>query len=56
MIDLLNSSSVVRDNMNMTYVNQLIQEHLAQKHNHNHILWGLMNTAIWHRRFIESNR
>jgi asparagine synthase (glutamine-hydrolysing) len=51
MIDLLNSSPVIRENMNMPFVNRLIQEHLDQKHNHNHVLWGLMNTAIWHRKF-----
>jgi asparagine synthase (glutamine-hydrolysing) len=51
MVDLLNSSAVIRENMNLPYVNQLIQEHLDQKHNHNHVLWGLMNTAIWHRKF-----
>jgi asparagine synthase (glutamine-hydrolysing) len=52
MIKLLNETSVIRENMNMPFVNQLIQEHLAMKHNHNHVLWGLMNTAIWHRKFF----
>jgi asparagine synthase (glutamine-hydrolysing) len=56
MTDLLNSSAVIRNLMNVPYVNTLIEEHLAQKHNHNHILWGLMNTAIWHRRFLEGGR
>ena len=51
MIDLLNSSPVILENTNRDYVNRLIQEHLDQKHNHNHVLWGLMNTAIWHRKF-----
>jgi asparagine synthase (glutamine-hydrolysing) len=51
MIDVLNSSSVIQENMNIPFVNQLIQEHLDQKQNHNHVLWGLMNTAIWHRKF-----
>lgn len=52
MTKLLNESPVIRENMNMPYVNQLIREHLEMKHNHNHILWGLMNTAIWYRRFF----
>jgi asparagine synthase (glutamine-hydrolysing) len=52
MIKLLNETPVIRDNMNMRFVNQLIREHLEMKHNHNHILWGLMNTAIWHRKFF----
>jgi asparagine synthase (glutamine-hydrolysing) len=49
---LLNETPVIRENMNMPYVNQLIAEHLELKHNHNHVLWGLMNIAIWHRRFF----
>ena len=31
----------------------LIDEHLRRTHNHNHVLWALMNLALWHRRFIE---
>jgi asparagine synthase (glutamine-hydrolysing) len=51
MTTLLNESPVVRELMNFDYVQTLIREHLDQVHNHNHILWGLMNTALWHRRF-----
>lgn len=53
MVALINESPVIRENMHMPYVNRLIQEHLSLQHNHNHILWGLMNTAIWHRKFFE---
>lgn len=52
MIELLEESPVIRENMNQEYVRRLIREHLERKHNHNHILWGLMNTAIWYRRFF----
>jgi asparagine synthase (glutamine-hydrolysing) len=51
---LLNESPLIRDLMNLEHVNRLIAEHLEQRHNHNHVLWGLMTTALWHRRFIES--
>jgi len=54
MVKLLSESPVVCENMNMPYVNQLIQEHLEMKHNHNHVLWGLMNTAIWYNKFFRS--
>ena len=37
--------------MNMNHVNHLIQEHIALKHNHNHVLWALINVAIWQRKF-----
>jgi asparagine synthase (glutamine-hydrolysing) len=53
MIELLNNSAVIRENMNLPYVNQLIAEHCSLKHNHNHILWALLNIAIWHRRFFQ---
>jgi asparagine synthase (glutamine-hydrolysing) len=52
MIDLLNGSPVIRANTNLGTVNRLIEEHLAMKHNHNHVLWALMNVAIWHNRFV----
>ncbi|MFC1460951.1 asparagine synthase (glutamine-hydrolyzing) [Verrucomicrobiota bacterium] len=51
MIDVLNQSSIVGENMNLDYVNQLIQEHVDMKHNHNHVLWGLINVAIWQDKF-----
>jgi asparagine synthase (glutamine-hydrolysing) len=51
MITLLHDSPVIRETMNMDYVDVLIREHLEQRQNHNHTLWGLMNTAIWHRQF-----
>ncbi len=52
MVELLNDSSVIRDNMDVAYINRLIKEHCAMKHNHNHVLWALINIAIWHNRFF----
>ncbi|MCG6892167.1 MAG: asparagine synthase (glutamine-hydrolyzing) [Desulfobacteraceae bacterium] len=53
MVELLNDARVIRENMSQNYVNQLIDEHCRMSHNHNHILWALMNVAIWHNRFFE---
>ena len=53
MCELLNDSPVIHSNMNMNFVRRLIQEHLDRVHNHNHVLWGLIHIAIWHRRFFE---
>jgi asparagine synthase (glutamine-hydrolysing) len=39
--------------MNRAYISQLIEEHCSLKHNHNHILWALINIAIWHNRFFK---
>jgi len=52
MIQLLNDSKLIRENMDSTYINTLIDEHCSMKQNHNHILWALINVAIWHNRFF----
>jgi len=52
MVSLLNDSALIRENMDSAYINTLIEEHTAMKHNHNHILWALINVAIWHDRFF----
>jgi asparagine synthase (glutamine-hydrolysing) len=52
MIDLLKSSSIIRETMNLDYIDRLIDEHSRMVHNHNHILWALMNVAIWHQKFF----
>ena len=51
MIERFNDSDIIRRNFNVDYVNQLIREHLDMKHNHNHVLWGLINVAAWQERF-----
>ncbi|MBI3987792.1 MAG: asparagine synthase (glutamine-hydrolyzing) [Lentisphaerae bacterium] len=49
MIQLLNDSPVIRENLESATVNRLIREHLSMTHNHNHVLWALINVANWHR-------
>lgn len=52
MIELLHEEPLIRQDFSAPYIDRLIHEHLSMKQNHNHILWGLMNIAIWHRRFF----
>jgi asparagine synthase (glutamine-hydrolysing) len=52
--DLLTSSPLMEEAFNMAYIRQLIREHGEYQANHNHILWALINLAIWHRLFIEA--
>jgi asparagine synthase (glutamine-hydrolysing) len=52
MIELINDSAVIRENMDHDYITTLIDEHCSMKQNHNHILWALINVAIWHNRFF----
>ena len=56
MKDVLTSSSLIKDAFNPAFVNQLIKEHQEHRANHNHILWALINLAVWHRQFVESGR
>ncbi|NQU40262.1 MAG: asparagine synthase (glutamine-hydrolyzing) [Lentisphaerae bacterium] len=51
MVELLNESPIIQTAMQPATVNRLIDEHVAMKHNHNHVLWAMMNVAIWQRRF-----
>ena len=54
MTTLLNTSPLIQEHMQLDYINKIIDEHMRQTHNHNHVLWALMNVALWHRRFIEA--
>ena len=53
MTTLLNGSPLIQEHMNLGYINQLIDEHQRRVKNHNHVLWALINVALWHRRYIE---
>lgn len=54
MMELLSQSPLVKDYLNHGEVERLMKEHLAGTHNHNHLLWALMNAALWHKRFFEN--
>ncbi len=51
--DTMNSSPVIRELFDRHYIHRLIGEHEAYRANHNHVLWALLNLAVWHRMFIE---
>ncbi len=54
MQELLSTSPLVSEYLQPATVQRLMAEHLAGSHNHNHVLWALMNAALWHRRFLEA--
>ena len=54
MTDLLTSSPLIKQAFNLDYIRRLMREHQEYRANHNHILWALINLAIWHRLFIET--
>jgi asparagine synthase (glutamine-hydrolysing) len=53
MVSTLNHSPLIHEHFNVAFVNTLIEQHLRRSHNHNHVLWALVNASLWHRRFIE---
>ena len=53
LIAVLNESPVIQEYMNRSYIDQLIREHMARTHNHNHILWALLNLGLWYKKFFE---
>ncbi len=52
MIERLHDSKVLQETMDQSYIDRLIEEHCSGRQNHNHVLWALLNVAIWHDRFI----
>jgi len=54
MEELLTQSPLVREYLVPRAVEELMSQHLAGTHNHNHLLWALMNAALWHRCFFEA--
>jgi asparagine synthase (glutamine-hydrolysing) len=53
MQSLLDTSPLIREHFNPPAIRLLIDQHLRRTHNHNHVLWALMNLALWHRRFVD---
>ncbi|WP_432799824.1 asparagine synthase (glutamine-hydrolyzing) [Poriferisphaera sp. WC338] len=56
MIETLSSSEIINTYFNTDYINTLIREHLDLKANHNHILWALINLAVWHKQLDFAGR
>ena len=53
MITTLRESPFLAEHCRSDTIERLMDEHVRGVHNHNHVLWGLLNAALWHRRFIE---
>ncbi len=52
MIDLFSHSPIIKENINREYLDILIKEHISLKHNHNHLLWALLNLSLWYKKFF----
>jgi asparagine synthase (glutamine-hydrolysing) len=56
MLDTFQSSSIVHELFDVRYLQVLVDEHLAFRANHNHVLWAVLNLAVWHRTFGDESR
>ena len=52
MVERLHDSRLIRECMRVDAIDTLIEEHCSMRQNHNHVLWALLNVAIWHDRFF----
>jgi len=55
MEDVLTGSSFIRERFNAATVDRLIAEHRTGSRNHDHLLWSLVNLALWHKRFLSAS-
>ncbi|HEU4648231.1 MAG TPA: asparagine synthase-related protein, partial [Gemmatimonadales bacterium] len=53
--DEIFSSPLVAEHFEVGVVRQLWDEHQAKRHNHSHVLWTLLNVALWERTLVRSN-
>jgi len=54
--DQIRESEIVRQVFDLAAIERVWEEHLSRRHNHNHLLWALLNLALWHRRFFGGRR
>ncbi len=52
MIDTITSSALVQKHLVADTLDRLIREHVSRRHNHNHVLWALINLAVWEDTFL----
>ena len=55
-MDTIASSSLIRELFDFGYIRRLVAEHQTYRANHSHVLWSLLNVALWHGMFIEGAR
>ncbi len=53
MEDVLAGSTFIRERFAAATVDRLVAEHRSGRRNNDHLLWSLVNLALWHRRFLE---
>jgi asparagine synthase (glutamine-hydrolysing) len=52
--EVIASSELIQEVFDLSYIQRMVREHLDYRANHSHTIWALVNLAVWHRLFIES--
>jgi asparagine synthase (glutamine-hydrolysing) len=52
----LDRSPLLRRVIQPQTLDRIWSEHLSRRQNHNHILWALLNVALWYERFFDGAR
>ncbi|MBN1493536.1 MAG: asparagine synthase (glutamine-hydrolyzing) [Candidatus Omnitrophica bacterium] len=52
MYETLRNSPLLKSVLDMNYLEHIMSEHISKRANYNHVLWALINLAVWHRRFF----
>ena len=52
--DEIFGSPLVREHFDVGAVRRLWEEHQAKQHNHSHLLWTLLNLALWERVLVRA--
>ncbi len=53
MLETFRQSPLIDRAFDRKQIDRLVAEHDSMRKNHNHLLWGLINLAAWHRLFVE---
>ena len=49
---LLGSDSKTKEYYSRAVMEQILKEHMQKSHNHEKLLWSLLNLEIWHRSYV----
>lgn len=52
---VVRESSIIKEHFNPSYIDVLFAEHSGGRQNHNHLLWGLLNLALWHDLYFSGH-
>ena len=55
-LDEIFSSNILKEYCVPRFMQQLWDEHQGKHHNHSHLLWTMLNIALWEKMFLSAPR